>query len=102
MLKILYHYHHATFGDARISPAAEAAKNVEFFCLSVSLSITLLNVRGCAPDFAIKANWSTETIVMPLDSGRPVVVHQCSTFSDCGQLSTSLNDEVQKTAKIVF
>jgi len=29
-------YHHAKFGGARISPAAEAAKNVEFFvCLSV-------------------------------------------------------------------
>jgi len=41
---------------AWISPAAEAAKNVEFsFCLFVCLSVTLLNVRDCAPDFAMKA-----------------------------------------------
>jgi len=49
-------YHHAKFGGARISPAAGVAKNVEFFfiCLSVCLSVTLLNVRVCAPDFAMK------------------------------------------------
>ena len=41
-------------------------------------------------------------LLMPLDRGRFVVVHPCSTFSDCRQLSTSLNAEVQKTAKIVF
>jgi len=42
----------------RISPAAGAAKNVEFFlfvCLSLCLFVTLLNVRDCAPDFAMKA-----------------------------------------------
>ena len=54
MLEVLYH--HAKFGGARISPAAGVAKNVEFFvCLSVCLSVTLLNVRDCAPDFAMKA-----------------------------------------------
>ena len=56
MLEVLYH--HAKFGGARISPAAGVAKNVEFFCLFVCLSIlsvTLLNVRVCAPDFAMKA-----------------------------------------------
>ena len=54
MLEVLYH--HAKFGGARISPAAGVAKNVEFFvCLSVCLSVTLLNVRVCAPDFAMKA-----------------------------------------------
>ena len=32
MLEVLYH--HAKFGEARISPAARVAKNVEFFvCL---------------------------------------------------------------------
>ena len=30
MLEVLTEYHHAKFGGARISPAAEAAKNVEF------------------------------------------------------------------------
>jgi len=52
-------YHRAKFGWARISPAAGVTKNVEFFCLSVSLSVclfvTLMNVRDCAPDFAMKA-----------------------------------------------
>jgi len=48
-------YHHAKFGGARISPAAGSAKNVEFFvCLFVCLFVTLLNVRDCAPDFAMK------------------------------------------------
>ena len=58
MLEVLYH--HAKFGGARISPAAGVAKNVEFFvCLFVSLFVclfvTLLNVRVCAPNFAMKA-----------------------------------------------
>jgi len=52
VLEILYH--HADFGEARISPAAAVAKNVEFFCLSVCLSVTLLNARVCSPDFAMK------------------------------------------------
>jgi len=40
----------------RILPAAGAAKNVEVFvCLSVCLSATLLNVRVCVPNFAMKA-----------------------------------------------
>ena len=41
MLEVLYHS--AKFGRARTSPAAGVAKNV-----------TLLNVRDCAPDFAMK------------------------------------------------
>jgi len=55
VLEVLYH--HAKFSGARISPAAGVAKHVvDFFVsLSVSLSVTLLNVRVCAPDFAIKA-----------------------------------------------
>ena len=51
MFEVLYH--HAKFGGARISPAAGAVKNVEF--LSVCLFVTLLNVRGCVPDFAINS-----------------------------------------------
>ena len=50
MLEVLYH--RAKFGEARTSPTAGVAKNVEFF---VCLSVTLLNVRVCAPDFAMKA-----------------------------------------------
>ena len=63
MLEVLYH--RAKFGAARILPAAGVAKNVEFLsvclsvclcvCLSVCLFVTLLNVRDCAPNFAMKA-----------------------------------------------
>ena len=52
MLEVLYH--RAKFGGAGILPAAGVAKNIEFF-LSVCLSVTLLNVRVCVPDFAMKA-----------------------------------------------
>jgi len=52
VLEVLYH--HAKFGGARISPGAGAAKNVEFL-LSVCLSVTLLNIRDCSPNFTIKA-----------------------------------------------
>ena len=52
VLEVLYH--RAKFGGARISSAAAVAKNVEFFvCLFVCLFVTLLNVIGCAPDFAM-------------------------------------------------
>ena len=53
MLEVLYH--HAKIGGARFSPATGAAKNVEFFvCLFVCLSVTVLNARDCAADFAMK------------------------------------------------
>ena len=88
MLEVLYH--HAKFGGARISHAAGVAKNVEFLFLSVCLSVcpshfwTSEFVRPISP----WRRWSTETILMPLDRGRFVVVHLCSTFSDCCQLAT--------------
>ena len=50
MLEVLCH--HAKFGRAWISLAAGVAKNVAFF---VCLSVTLLNVGVCAPDFDMKA-----------------------------------------------
>ena len=53
MLEILYH--HAKFGGARISPATGWPKTLNFLCLFVCLFVTLLNVRDCAPDFAMKA-----------------------------------------------
>ena len=56
-----------------------------------------MNVRDCAPDFAMKA-WE---YINDFDTvGRFVVVYPCSTFSDCCQLATPLNAEVQNTAKI--
>ena len=98
MLDVLYHL--AKSGGARISPAAVVAKNVEFFiCLFVCLSVTLLNVRDCAPDFAMKASGYRNDFDA-LDRGRFVVVHPCSTLSDCCQLATTLNAEVKKIAKI--
>ena len=100
MLEVLYH--HAKFAGARISPAAGVAKNVEFFYLSVCLSVCLF-VRhaferhtDCAPDFAMKALEYTETILIPLDRGRFVVMYPCSTVSDCCQLATPLDAEFQK------
>jgi len=47
-------------------------------------------------------HWSTKTILMPLDRGRFVVVHQCSTFSDHRLLATSQNAEVSKRQNFVF
>jgi len=91
--------HHAKFGGVWISFAAVVAKNVEFFvCLFVCPSCfwTSEIVRPISPC----RRWSTETILMPLDRGRFVVVHPCSTLSDCCQLATTLNAEVQKAAKI--
>ena len=70
-----------------------------FVCLSVCSSrfwTSEIVVHPISP----WRHWSTETILIPLDRGRFVVVHPCSTFSDCCQLAMPLNAEVQKTAKI--
>jgi len=90
VLEILYH--RAKFGGARISPAAGATKNVEFFCLS----ITLLNVRDCAPDFAMKALEYRNDFGAVGQGKVCSCAHSCSTFSDCCQLKTPLNAKVQK------
>ena len=45
-------YHHAKFCGAQISPAAGWPKTLSFL---VCLFVTLLNVRDCAPDLAMKA-----------------------------------------------
>jgi len=68
------------------------------FCLSVCSSRfwTSEIVRPISP----QRRWSTETILIPLDRGRFVVVHPCSTFADCCQLATPLDAEVQKMAKM--
>jgi len=93
MLEVLYH--HAKFGGARISPAAEVGKNVEFLSVCSSRFWTSEIVRPISP----WRRWSTETILIPLDRGRFVLVQPCSTFSDCCKLATPLNAEVQKTTK---
>ena len=69
------YYHHAKFGRARISPAARVAKNNDFFCLSVCQSVMLVNVRDCAPNFAMKA-LEYRNDFDALDRGRFVVVQR--------------------------
>ena len=79
VLKVLYH--RAKFGGAGISPAAGAAKNVKFFvCLFVCSSRSWMSefVHTISP----RRCWSTETILIPLDRGRFVVIHYT-----CVQLS---------------
>ena len=79
MLEVLYH--HAKFDGARISPAAGAAKNVEFFGLSVCLSVRhAFERQSCQLNFAMKALEYRNDFDA---AGRCIVVHPCSTFSDC-------------------
>jgi len=92
VLKVLYH--HAMFGGARILPAAGAANNVEFFCMSVGLFVRhAVERQGLCIRFSMKA-LEYRTILIPSDMGR----FACSTFSDCRQLATPQNAEVQRTA----
>ena len=92
----------AKFGGDRISPASRMANNVEFLCLSVCLFVcsSCFWMSEIVCPISPWRRWSTKTILMSLDRGRFVAVHPCSTFSDCCQLATPLNAEVQKTAKI--
>ena len=74
-------------------------KTLSFFvclsvCLFVCLFVTLLNVRDCAPDFAMKA-LEYRNDFDAVGRGRFVVVHPFSTLSDCCQLTTTLNAEVK-------
>jgi len=59
-------------------------------CLFVRHAFERQTVRPISP----WRRWRTETILMPLDSGRFVVVHPCSTFSDCCQLATEMTYNV--------
>ena len=80
MLEVLYH--HAKFGEARISPAG-AAKKVVVVCLSVCLSVRhAFERQSLYARFRHEGVGSTETILIPLDTVMFVVVHSCSTFSD--------------------
>jgi len=101
MLEVLYH--HATFGGPRTSPVTGAAKNVEFLSLCLSVHLFVRHAFKCQRLCArFHHEGAGETILMPLDRGRFVVVHPHSTFSDWCQLATALNTEVQKVAKIGF
>jgi len=86
------------FGGAGFHPPSGRPKTVEFFFVFICLSVTLLNVRDCAPNFAMKA-LEYRNDFDTLDKGRFVVVHVCSNFLDCCQLATPQNAKVQKTTK---
>ena len=72
MLEVVYH--RAKFDGAWISPAARAAKNVEFL-LSVCLPVHHAYVRDCSPDFAMKA-LEYRNNSDSVGKGKFVVVHQ--------------------------
>jgi len=69
-----------------------------FVCLSVRHAFER---QSFAPDFAMKT-LENRIDFDALDRGRFVVVHPCSTLSDCYQMATPLNAEVQNMAKIGF
>jgi len=104
VLKVINH--RATFGGARISPAARATKNVEFLFVRLSVCSSRFWTSEVVRPLSPWRRWSTETILMTLDKGRGryvvLVVHQCSNFSDCSQLATLLNAEFQKRQKLGF
>jgi len=93
---VLYHtFTDAKFGGYRNSPAAEAAKTVEFLCVFV---------RHAFERQSLCARFRHEGI-NDFDAFRPnwfVVVHPYSTLSDCQQLATAQNAEIQKTEKFGF
>jgi len=65
-------------------PPLGQPKRLSFFCLSVSLSVC--SSRFWTSEIVVRPispwrRWSTETIVIPLDRGRFVVVHPCSTVN---------------------
>jgi len=82
-------YHRAKFGGARISGAAGADKNVEFLsvCLFVCLFVALLNVRVCAPDFAMNA-LEHRNDFDAIEYGN-LCVHPCSTSKVSKNVSVS-------------
>jgi len=84
----------------RFHPPPRWPKTLSFFvCLSICLFVTLLNVRLCAR-FRHEGVGVQKRFWCLLDRRRFVVMRPCWTFSDCYQLATTLNAEVQKTAKI--
>jgi len=96
VLEVLYHC--AKFVWARISHAAGRPKTLSFFWLVVRHAFerqslcTQFRHEGVGVQKRFWYRWIGE-------GGS--CVHPCST-SDCGQLATPLNAEVQKTAKIGF
>ena len=102
MLEVLCHL--AKFGGAEISPAAGAAKNVEFFvCLFVCLSVrhAFERQRLCSR-FRHEGVGVQKQFFTSLHRGRFIVVHPCSTFSDCCQLATAQNAESKIWQKLGF
>jgi len=94
-LEVLYHL--AEFGGARSSDftCRRGDQKSWVFCESICPSRfwTSEIVRSISPWMC----WNAETIMIHwIGEG----LHSCSTLSECCQLATSQNDEVQKTAKV--
>jgi len=83
------------FEPSTVLWASHTIQPSSLVCLFVCLFVTLLNVRDCAPDFAMKAV-AYRNDFNAMDREKFVVVHPCSTFSDCCQLATTLNAKFQK------
>jgi len=99
VLEVLYH--RAKFGGARISPAAGVAKNVRVFCLFVCLSVRLLNVRVCAPDFAMNAlKYTNDFDAVGL--GKVCSCAPVFNFVRLSPIGDNTKCRSQKTAKIGF
>jgi len=95
-------YHRAKFGGAQISPAAVAAKKVEF--LFVCLSVCLFG-RHAYERQSLCARFRQEDVKVQIRFwyrwiGEGLWMCICPQLSYCRQLSTPLNAEVQKTAKM--
>ena len=88
----------------RFHPPPWQPQTLSFFCSSVSLSFrrAFERQRLCAGFCNEGIRVYTETILMPLDRERSVVVHPRSTFSDWCQLATILNAESKKRQKLFF
>ena len=80
----------------RFHPPPGGPKTLSF-CLFVCLSVTLLNVRVCVSDFAMKVLEYRNN-----SDTRFAVVHPCSTFSDCCQLATPVETSKSKIWQKLF
>jgi len=75
-------YHHAKYGGDRGSRAGCRRKSVMFFCSFFVFFVTLWNHEVCDNGNAMKqCTVIFKTIMVPLHTGRFLVVHLYSTFS---------------------
>jgi len=89
---------------SRSSITMRSLVGLGFHPLSLSVCLSVCPSRFWTSEFVRPISpWrrgSRETILMPFRRGKFVVAHPCSTFSECCQLATSKNAEVQQTTKL--